>query len=159
MDGPAVSLGANTRVIGTAEVTPYQVGADAGPTGTGLTVTFRVTRYRGSAWYAIVRAFGRQRESGGDDPRMAVKRTHAGRTVEVAGHACRSSGSGVAPLLVQAVDAEAADGDPRPVARVAVYAFRIRVPVTDVPPHGATRFRVGRTRCVSRPIAIRNSAK
>jgi hypothetical protein len=152
MDGPAVSLGANTRVIGAAEVTPYQVAAQPGPTGSGLTVTFRVTRYRGAAWYAIVRAFGRQRESSGRGPRMTVRRRSAGRLIEIAGHACRASGSGAARLSVEVVGAGSASVAVRPLANVAVYAFRVRIPFADVPRGRVLRFRVGQTRCVSRTL-------
>jgi PASTA domain len=63
MDRPPVSFGANTRVIGDADVSPYRIApAPSGdPHATGMTVSFDVTRFRAPAWFVILRAYARQR--------------------------------------------------------------------------------------------------
>ena len=153
LDGPPVSLGANTRVIGTAEVTPYHVSAAPRLGGTGMAVSFRVNTYRGAAWYAIVRAFGRQRESASRGPGIVVRPAGRGRAVDVIGDSCRRRGPQAAPLSVEGVEPGGRVTFLHPlVRRVSVYRFRARIAVKDIPGNGSVRFRVGGTGCVSPAI-------
>jgi hypothetical protein len=151
LDGPPVSLGANTRVIGDAQVTPYQVAPVPARTGTGMTVSFRVTHFRRPAWFAVLRAFGRQREA---VPRtgITVRSTGNGDDLAIEGH-CRGSGPQAAPLLVERagrpVDARTV------VPLVSLYSFRVRIPVSAAGGHGQVSFRVANTHCASGRVSIR----
>ena len=154
-DGPPVSLGANTRVIGNATVTPYGIARERGPTGTAIVVSFRVISFHGPAWYVIVRAFSRQRESSSVGPTVGVRRLR-GRALEIAGNSCHSRRFGSAPLLAQhAGEPDSAD---LVVPLVSLYAFRVRLPIDDIPslgpPGRPVVFRVEGTDCRSRPLRI-----
>ena len=149
--GPPVSLGANTRVIGNAEVSPYQVAPEPGTTGMGMAVSFRVTRFHRPAWFAVLRAFGRQREAA---PRsgISVRRTPDGVGLEVEGH-CRGAGPQAAPLLVVRAGRW---GPGRPVVPlVSLYSFRVRIPLEAVREGGRVSFRVAHTRCASAALSVR----
>jgi hypothetical protein len=156
LDGPPVSLGANTRVIGHAVVTPYQVAPAGGANGTALSISFRVTSYRGPAWYAIVRAFGRQRETPSKGPSLLVQRVGNRRAFDVVGSQCRAAGSQTAPLTIER---RAQSGHVTSVVslhrQVSVYAFRARVETREIAGNGRFDFRVGRTACRSSVLVIR----
>jgi PASTA domain len=153
LDGPPVSLGANTRVIGRATVTPYEIDATHGQDGSGMSISFRVTSYRGAAWYAIVRAFGRQRESAATTPHLSVRRARGGRDARVTGFGCRDGGSQSAALLMQ-VDVGSATSPERVMPRVSVYAFRATIPLPKLNEPTSLTFRVRNTQCQSSPIQI-----
>ena len=63
LTGTPVSFGANIRVIGDATVSPYRIALVPGGATSGMTVTFEVRRFRDPAWFVILRAYARQRES------------------------------------------------------------------------------------------------
>ena len=156
LDGPPVSLGANTRVIGHAVVTPYQVARAGDANETAMSISFRVTSYRGPAWYAIVRAFGRQRETPSVGPSLLVQRVANGRAFDVVGSQCRTSGSQTEPMTIER---RAPNGHLTFVVslhrRVSVYAFRVRVKAKEIPGNGRFDFRVGRTACRSSVLVTR----
>jgi hypothetical protein len=151
LDGPPVSLGANTRVIGDAKVTPYQVAPEPARTGTAMAVSFRVTRFHRPTWFAVLRAFGRQRE---DVPRpgINVRRTANGGSLKIEGH-CRGAGPQAAPLLADRAGGSVADRHVVPL--VSLYSFRVLIPVAAVRGPGPVTFRVADTGCASAPVSIR----
>ncbi len=126
----AVSLGANTRVIGEAEVSPYRIAPASGP-ATGETVTVDVGAFRAPAFYVIERAFTRQRESLVRHHALEV-RPESGSVSEpltLVGHLCQPNRR--TPSVT--VEAVVSRGDRENVARLALpfpgsaYAFEMHV--------------------------------
>jgi hypothetical protein len=91
--GPPVSLGANTLVIGRADVSPYRVSPDPVSDPTGVEVTFDVSRFRSPAWFVILRAYARQRESSVQGPSLTVRPASGpvGSTTSAEGHLCQET--------------------------------------------------------------------
>ena len=142
LDGEAVSLGANTRVIGHAGVSPYRIApATDEPGVTAVTVSIDVASFTEPAWFVIERAYTRQRETGGIDTVMRATPASGavGTEVTVEGRHCQAAPAGTSV----AVDAMfSRGGDTAPYATVpllvrgAAYAFRM--PFT-IPPRAGSR--------------------
>jgi hypothetical protein len=107
LGGEAVSLGANTRVIGHAGVSPYRITpATDEPGVTAVTVSVDVASFTAPAWFVIERADARQRETGGIDTEMRAMPTSGpgrnrghGRGPPLAGCARRHVGCGGCRIL------------------------------------------------------------
>ncbi len=104
--GPPASLGANTRVIGRADVSPYRVSPDPSAGITGMEVTFDVSRFHSPAWFVILRAYARQREASGRPRRRpptrsawpcASRRTPTRSSSPEGAPSCRGTGSSSRP--------------------------------------------------------------
>ncbi|HXJ62620.1 MAG TPA: PASTA domain-containing protein [Actinomycetota bacterium] len=129
--GDPVSLGANTRVIGDAGVSPYRISMakDTEPGATAITVSVDVSSFRTPAWFLIERAFTRQRESPTIDPNLSATPPSGppGTVVTLEGNQCQ----GATPATSVTVTAELSRGAGRPYATVplslpgAAYAFRM----------------------------------
>jgi len=131
LDGDPLSLGANTRVIGHAGVSPYRVSVAKAeePGTTAITISVDVASFRSPAWFLIERAFSRQRETSALDADLVVTPSHGppGTVVTLEGHQCEGS----SPRATVTVTAEFshANGNayaslPLPVPGSA-YAFRM----------------------------------
>ena len=96
LGGDPVSLGANTRVIGDAGVSPYRVSVakSTQPGATAITVSVDVSSFRTPAWFLIERAFTRQRESPAPDAGLT-----AAPALGPAGHGGHARGASVRGLL------------------------------------------------------------
>lgn len=146
LDGPPVSLGANTRAIG-AETGPYRISSAPVRTGTAISVKFDVKSFRKPAWFVILKAFGRQRESSRKGPSLAVapRSGPAGTLLTLEGRGCGSSDE---PDTVVEWQAQGTDRIERLPIRASSYAFRIRLrlPHENLRPGAAVTIRAGR-RC------------
>jgi PASTA domain len=131
LDGDPVSLGANTRVIGRAGVSPYRIAqsATALPGATTITVSVDVSSFRAPAWFVIEVAFTRQREGPILDPTLTATPASGpvGTVVSLEGHHCQ----GTATATAVTVTAQFSRGGGSPYAAVplpirgAAYAFRM----------------------------------
>ena len=143
LDGDPVSLGANTRAIG-ADTTPYRISRAPSSRGTAMRVRFEVRRFDPPAWFVILKAFGRQRETGSGGPSLTVTPASgpAGTVVTVEGHACAGSR---APDATVAWRAPGDARDERLPITVSAYAFRTRLRLEgkDLRPGAAVTIRAG----------------
>jgi hypothetical protein len=170
LNGDPVSLGANTRVIGQAGVSPYRISeADTNiPGATAITVSVDVASFRSPAWFLIERAFTRQRESPVVDPvlRATPASGPPGTVVTIEGHQCEGSTAATAAI----VTAQFSRGSSKPYATLplpvwgAAYAFRMTFTVpgsvqtptgtTFVRPPDRVTFVASGGSCRSRPFVI-----
>jgi hypothetical protein len=137
LDGPAVSLGASTRVIGHAGVTPYRITrAPAGPGLTAVTVGVDVASFEPPAWFVIERAYVRTQDVPTLETSMTATPTSgpAGTSVTIEGFHCQGTPAGT----TVAVTAEFSRGGAKPYAvvplpvRGAAYAFRMTFTVPGI---------------------------
>jgi hypothetical protein len=146
LDGPPVSLGANTRAIG-AETSPYRISSAPVRAGTAISVKFDVKSFRKPAWFVILKAFGRQRESSTKGPSLTVAPHSgpAGTLLTLEGQGC--GGSDEPDILVE-WQVQGAGRIERLPLRASSYAFRIRLRLSDenLLPGAAVTIRAGR-RC------------
>jgi hypothetical protein len=168
LDGDAVSLGANTRVIGHAGVSPYRITmAGDDPGVTAVTVSVEVSSFTPPAWFVIERAFTRQRETPGVETtlRATPPTGQLGTEVTLEGRSCQAAPASTSV----AVSAEFSRGGkpyatvPLPV-RGSAYAFRMRftVPATartpagthDVHPGDRVVFAASGGACRSKPFRV-----
>jgi hypothetical protein len=145
LDGDPVSLGANTRVIGTAGVSPYRVAVSktAPPGATAMTVSVDVASFRSPAWFVIERAFTRQREAPNLEASLATtpRSGGPGTVVMLEGHQCEGSSAATAVTVTAELSRA---GTAKPYATVplplrgAAYGFRMSfaVPATVDGPGG-----------------------
>ncbi|MDP9343993.1 MAG: PASTA domain-containing protein [Actinomycetota bacterium] len=132
--GPPASLGANTRVIGRATVSPYRVSPDPTPGATRMEVSFDVSGFRSPAWFVILRAYARQRESSVQEPSLTVTPPEgpAGSMVTVEGHLCqgRSIDPNVTVLAIVSRPGKFVVGTFRSNVTASAYGFilLIRIP-------------------------------
>ncbi len=172
LDGDPLSLGANTRVIGRAGVSPYRI-AEARtetPGATAITVSVDVASFHSPAWFVIERAFTRQREAAGTDPSLRATPASGlqGTTVRIEGRQCQGS-IAAAAVTVTAVFSRVGAGTayasvPLPL-HGAAYAFRMTfdvppsVPTPDgtayVRPTDRVAFVTSGGACRSAPLAVR----
>jgi PASTA domain-containing protein len=122
LDGAPVSLGANTRAIG-AETGPYRISSAPVRSGTAIRVRFNVRRFHAPAWFVILKAFGRQRETGVGGPSLSVRPRSGptGSVLSVEGHRC-----GPRREQTSSVVWRAAGRRERLPFRVSSFAFRVR---------------------------------
>jgi hypothetical protein len=143
MDGPPVSLGANTRAIG-AETSPYRISSAPVRAGTAISVKFDVKSFHKPAWFVILKAFGRQRESAakGSSLRVTPHSGPAGTLLMLEGQGCGSSDD---PTTVVEWHVQGTDGTERLPIRASSYAFRIRLrlPRENLRPGAAVTIRAG----------------
>jgi hypothetical protein len=129
--GAPASLGANTRVIGRATVSPYRVSPDSTAGATRLEVSFDVSRFRSPAWFVILRAYARQRESSVLEPLLAVTppESSVGSTVTVEGHLCqgRSTDPNVTVLGIVTRPGKSVVGAFRSDVTASAYAFTLPI--------------------------------
>jgi hypothetical protein len=145
--GDPLSLGANTRVIGAAGVSPYRISESKNvpPGATAITVSVEVSSFHAPAWFVIERAFTRQREASSGDAalRVAPPSGPPGAVLSVEGSQCQGSPAATSV----SVTAEFSRGNAAPFAtlplplRGSAYAFRMAfiVPGSIQSPTG-TRF-------------------
>lgn len=129
--GDPLSLGANTRVIGTAGVSPYRISESKNvpPDATAITVSVEVSSFRTPAWFVIERAFTRQRESSSADAALRASPSSGppGTVVTVEGSQCQASPSASSVSVTAAFSR----GNATPFAtlplpnRGSAYAFRM----------------------------------
>jgi hypothetical protein len=129
--GAPASLGANTRVIGRATVSPYRVSPDSTAGATRLEVSFDVSRFRSPAWFVILRAYARQRESSVLEPSLTVTppESPVGSTVTVEGHLCqgRSTDPNVTVLGIVTRPGKFVVGAFRSDVTASAYAFTLPI--------------------------------
>jgi hypothetical protein len=146
LDGPPVSLGANTRAIG-AETTPYRISSAPVRTGTAISVKFDVKSFRKPAWFVILKAFGRQRESTIRGPRLTITpRSGSDHTkIVVEGHNCQPVPRRASVRLLVFRSADASPRKPVGVGPlISSYAFRLSTRVLEwEEPPVASPFRPG----------------
>jgi hypothetical protein len=152
LDGDPVSLGANTRVIGHAGVSPYRISepTSAAPGATEITVSVDVSSFESPAWFVIERAFTRQRETPERDASLLATPPSgpAGTVVTLEGHQCEGS---TAATAVTVTAGFSRGGRAKPYASIplplrgAAYGFRMAftVPATVETPSGIRDVRPG----------------
>ena len=138
LDGPAVSLGASTRVIGHAGVTPYRITrAPGGPEVTAVTVSVDVSSFESPAWFVIERVYARTQTVPTLETTMTATPTTgpAGTAITIEGLHCQGSPAGT---TVQVRAEFSREDAPQPYAivplpiRGAAYAFRMTFTVPGV---------------------------
>jgi hypothetical protein len=133
LDGLPASLGANTRVIGRADVSPYRISADPETGATGMGVTFQVTGFRSPAWFVILRAYARQREFSvrGSSLTVEPRSGPVGSTVTVEGHLCQGTAQQprVTVWAIVTHPRRYVVGAIRYDIPASSYAFSLRVPI------------------------------
>lgn len=137
LDGDPLSLGANTRVIGVAGVSPYRISESRNvpPGATAITVSVEVSSFHSPAWFVIERAFTRQRESSSAETTLRASPSTGppGTVVSVQGSQCQGSPAATSVTVGVAFSR----GDTAPFAniplpvRASAYAFRMEFTVPD----------------------------
>jgi hypothetical protein len=171
LHGDAVSLGANTRVIGHAGVSPYRITTAGDEPGvTAVTVSVDVSSFTPPAWFVIERAFTRQRETPGIDTllRTTPGTGPPGTEVTLEGRHCQAAPASTAVTI----SAEFSRGNAKPYATVrlplrgSAYAFRMTFTVPaavetpgseEVAPGDRITFVTSGNACRSMPFTVSTS--